>query len=888
MCMCYRHNNKNVTLHFFTVCSLLRNGVLGIFGPLSSPTSMHVQSICDALEIPHLETRWDFQKERNDLSINLYPRPHILSRAFIELINAWDWKTFSILYEENEGIMRMQDVLNEAVEENWKISVYQFTPGKPYREAFWRIRATGERNIVLDVKTENIAKVLKHAQQVGMMTEHHSYLITSLDVHTVDLEDFKFGRTRISSLRLIDNTSTEYEEWVRMSEKNPSRIPHPGNVLTQSALLYDAVKLFSLALQELDQSQAIDVTSVNCENELPWTHGSSVVNYMRPITFKGVTGLVSFDQKGFRNSFLISVMTTTEEGLVKVGTWSEEKGLQVTDDFLSYYVKISMVNKTLVVATLINEPYTMYREASERKEGNERYEGYCIDLIAEIAKILKFNYTFTLVKDNAHGVANKDGVWNGLIGELMRGAADIAVVDLTITSKREAAVDFTHPFMYTGISILFKKPTQKVTSLFSFLSPFSMVVWVYVLGAYVGVSVILFVVGRLSPYEWDNPHPCRQDDQVLMNDFSLLNSFWFTTGSLMQQGSDLQPKSMSTRTIAGIWYFFTLITISSYTANLAAFLTVEKTVFPIESAEDLSMQSEIKYGCVEKGSTRSFFEDSTIATYQRMWKFISSDKSNFVASNSIGKERVARGNYAFLMESAAIEYIVERNCNLTQIGSNLDSKGYGIATKKDSPFRTPLSRAILKLQESGVLQTLKDKWWKQKRGGGACAGDDKGGQGVNELSLDNVGGVFVVLVGGLIVSIATAALEFLWRSRKMAQDRSNLCSEMASDMKFALSCQSSTKAAKKRGAPHNRISAFISDAEVVGREESRCPIPTHSGFNERSLSDEQHEVLMSSAVHHYPGNVIKRSHQLHHQITGSSEGKSSSTSAQDQALFSNY
>ena len=292
---------------------------------------------------------------------------------------------------------------------------------------------------------------------------------------------------------------------------------------------------------------------------------------------------------------------------------------------------------------------------------------------------------------------------------------DMAVADLTITSKREEAVDFTLPFMNTGISILFKKPTTKVTTLFSFLSPFSMVVWIYVVGAYVAVSVILFLVGRLSPYEWDNPHPCRRDEQVLENDFSLLNSFWFTIGSLMQQGSNLTPKSLSTRTVAGIWYFFTLITISSYTANLAAFLTVEKVVYPIESAEDLSKQTDIKYGCVATGSTRSFFQESTIPTYQRMWEFMSSDPENFVPSNKAGKERVLKGNYAFLMESASIEYIVERNCNLTQIGGLLDSKGYGIATKKDSPYRTPLSQAILQLQESGVLHTLKDRWWKQKR-----------------------------------------------------------------------------------------------------------------------------------------------------------------------------
>ena len=36
-----------------------------------------------------------------------------------------------------------------------------------------------------------------------------------------------------------------------------------------------------------------------------------------------------------------------------------------------------------------------------------------------------------------------------------------------------------------------------------------------------------------------------------------------------------------------MWFFFALIMISSYTANLAAFLTVETLEKPIESAEDL-------------------------------------------------------------------------------------------------------------------------------------------------------------------------------------------------------------------------------------------------------------------------------------------------------------
>lgn len=68
------------------------------------------------------------------------------------------------------------------------------------------------------------------------------------------------------------------------------------------------------------------------------------------------------------------------------------------------------------------------------------------------------------------------------------------------------------------------------------------------------------------------------------------------------------PKALSTRIVGGIWWFFTLIIISSYTANLAAFLTVERMESPIDSADDLAKQTKIEYGVVEDGSTMNFFK----------------------------------------------------------------------------------------------------------------------------------------------------------------------------------------------------------------------------------------------------------------------------------------
>lgn len=71
-------------------------------------------------------------------------------------------------------------------------------------------------------------------------------------------------------------------------------------------------------------------------------------------------------------------------------------------------------------------------------------------------------------------------------------------------------------------------------------------------------------------------------------------------------------QATSTRIVGGIWWFFTLIIISSYTANLAAFLTVERMITPIENAADLAEQQDISYGTLEGGSTMTFFRVSIL------------------------------------------------------------------------------------------------------------------------------------------------------------------------------------------------------------------------------------------------------------------------------------
>lgn len=69
------------------------------------------------------------------------------------------------------------------------------------------------------------------------------------------------------------------------------------------------------------------------------------------------------------------------------------------------------------------------------------------------------------------------------------------------------------------------------------------------------------------------------------------------------------------RIVSAVWWFFILILISSYTANLAAHLTFERMVPTINSPEDLAAQTEVQYGTLYHGSTWEFFRVSTLLNF---------------------------------------------------------------------------------------------------------------------------------------------------------------------------------------------------------------------------------------------------------------------------------
>lgn len=85
------------------VCRQLQNGVQALFGPSDALLGPHVQSICEALDVPHMESRLDLESNSKEFSINLYPSQSLLNSAFKDVIRFLNWTKVAIVYEEDNG-----------------------------------------------------------------------------------------------------------------------------------------------------------------------------------------------------------------------------------------------------------------------------------------------------------------------------------------------------------------------------------------------------------------------------------------------------------------------------------------------------------------------------------------------------------------------------------------------------------------------------------------------------------------------------------------------------------------------------------------------------------------------------------------------------------------
>nr|CAD7570804.1 unnamed protein product [Timema californicum] len=462
-----------------------------------------------------------------------------------------------------------------------------------------------ETHIIIDCDTNNVISLLQQAKEVGMMGDYQGYFITSLDAHTLDWSEFLHHQTNLTFLRMVDPSRAQVQnaiqdwgynekrygrvldlrpETVRVSttrrgtdcigppfspgkydieevrscigppssdspgrydEKRYGRVLdlRPVTFQTEAALMYDAVQVFAKALHEVDLAENVMVPSLSCDSEEPWDYGPTIIDYMKQashedgfsptiLEFPGMTGMVRFDEEGRRTDLTLHVVEVYRDGVTKTAVWDSINGLSLVWSYNDTLAEVqrNVQDKIFIVASIIGEPYLTYTKPLGEYTGNDRFEGYSKDLIEAIADNLKFKgYQLILARDGKNGVSLFH------LSTMLFVGVPCSVPCVERLFHLGSRID-------VRISILFSQLPKEPPNVFSFLKPFSFDVWLFMATAYLGVSIILFVLCRMTPYEWDNPHPCDPDPEELENSFNMLNCLWFSIGSLMAAGCDILPK----------------------------------------------------------------------------------------------------------------------------------------------------------------------------------------------------------------------------------------------------------------------------------------------------------------------------------------------------------
>uniref|UniRef100_W8CAB7 Glutamate receptor ionotropic, kainate 2 n=1 Tax=Ceratitis capitata TaxID=7213 RepID=W8CAB7_CERCA len=865
-------------------CELLSDGVAAIFGPSSKATSDIVAIIANATGIPHMEFDWSIASPaqnilNNRMTVNVAPSVAMISKAYYNIIkNHYGWDEFTIVYETKAGLTRLQDLMNIN---NLNFDLIKLRYIEDYKNdlrVLWKetSETLHEHKIILDCDANSLQTLFETAKEFKLFTLFKYWFLTDLNTHNSALRrmynpDYRANITSVRLKLVEDNPFSRKKTRIRPIDKIFS------NQVMLPILMYDAVVLYANAARNVITTlRQFTEPQMRCEFDYPsrpWYIGREIVEEMKTISEDDVdppfkTENFKIDENGQRKQFNLEIYKPTTNDIMVVwkpdGSLSPPTSLQAAlGGATSTAPDFSLARKTFIVATRFEEPYFMLKEDHETLRGMEKYEGYAVDLMQKLADLMEFNYEFLV--ERTTGKMNPDtGEWDGMIRRLIDHQAHIAISDITITQARRRVVDFTVPFMQLGISILYYRRKPAAKNPYAFLEPFAEEVWYNLMLTQLIMTLLFVVLARFSHHEWTNPNPTESDPDELENIWNNSNSFWLMIGSIMQQGCDILPKGPPMRILSSMWWFFTLMMVNAYVANLAASLTNNKLTSEFDSLSSLIDQSKVKYGTLSGGSTSVYFSESNETDYKRAWnQMISFTPSAFTSSNKEGVDRVRKeeGKYAFLMETTSMSYNIERSCDLKQVGSQFGEKHYALAVPLGAEYRSNLSVSLLKLSERGELFNLKRRWWKPRDEINCTRPTDNDG---DELSIIELGGVFLVLGGGVLVSFIIGICEFLWNVQTVAAEekttrwqafKAELCfvlkfwitkkpAKISESTKSSISSKSSSKRSTDRSRSHSRSHSYVSGRS---RRTTKSKTSHHERVRERNR--ERERSVHSRSVH---------------------------------------
>ncbi|XP_066591394.1 glutamate [NMDA] receptor subunit 1 isoform X2 [Prorops nasuta] len=592
------------------------------------------------------------------------------------------------------------------------------------------------------------------------------------------------------------------------------------NANDEKAHINDSLRVLVSALREMNQTKEITKAPKDCSDSGSiWETGKRLFEYIREQNLTdGATGLVAFDDNGDRIYAEYDIVNIQGYGQqASVGQYfypsnGTKMKLTVNESAILWPGRLKtkpegfMIPTHLKVLTIEEKPFVYVRETADgescqteeilcphfnvtegapsslNNSGMRTYccRGYCIDLLKALSKTINFTYSLALSPDGQFGsyMIKNSSVggrkeWTGLIGELVNERADMIVAPLTINPERAEFIEFSKPFKYQGITILEKKPSRSST-LVSFLQPFSNTLWILVMVSVHVVALVLYLLDRFSPF---GRFKLANTDGTEEDALNLSSAVWFAWGVLLNSGiGEGTPRSFSARVLGMVWAGFAMIIVASYTANLAAFLVLERPKTKLTGINDARLRNTME------NLTCATVKGSAVDMYFRRQVELSNMYRTMEANNYDTAEDAIRDIkigklMAFIWDSSRLEFEAAQDCELVTAGELFGRSGYGIGLQKGSPWADAVTLAILDFHEIGFMEDL-DKHWILQGNVQQCEQFEKT---PNTLGLKNMAGVFIVVAVGIVGGVALIIIEMAYKKHQIRKQKKMELARHAAD-----------------------------------------------------------------------------------------------------------
>ncbi|XP_034890045.1 glutamate receptor 2.1 [Populus alba] len=809
--------------------------------------------------------------------------------AISALVQIFKWREAVPIYVDNvygEGIIPYLIDALQAVDARvpYRSVISPSATDEQIVEELYKLMGMHTRVFIVHMYGSLGTRLFAKAKEIGMMSEGCVWIMT--DGLTADLlssPNPSVTRTMQGVLGVkpyVPSTKELQDFRVRWKRKfqqdNPYIIDAELNIYGLRG--YDAATALALAVEKagttnfgfrkasVSSSSSTDLATLGVS-----FNGPTLLQALSNTSFKGLTGDYHFVD-GQLQSPAFRIANVNGNGGREIGFWTPKEGL-VKQFVASNGTNSNSVSgistvifpgdttavpkgwglptkeKKLRIGVPVKSSLRQFVDVTRYPSSNTTIvTGFCIDVFDTVVKTLPYDLPYEYVPF-AKPDGKSAGTYDDLVYQVYLKNFDAVVGDITILYSRSLFIDYTLPFMESGVSVIVPLEGHNIENAWFFLKPLTWDLWVSSLLFFVFIGFVVWVLEHRINGDFRGP-ASHQAGTIL----------WFSFSTMVFAQRERVVSNLS-RVVVIIWCFVVLILTQSYTASLSSLLTVQQ--LKVTDVNEL----------IKKGEYVGYHKDSFIL---RILLGLGFDKSKLIAYSSpeeclelFSKGSGNGGIAAAFNEVPYIKVFLSKYCSkYSMIDATLNTGGFGFVFPKGSPLVPDISRAILNMIEGDKMKEIQDKWF----GNQTSCPDSGTSVSSNTLSIKSFWGLFLIAGIAALSALIIFIVMFVHQEGRVALRPSDSTTSIWSKIRHLFSIfnqrdftshievngihlPSMGMASQSGNSAHTEIHGYPSSAGCDTSRNSQSP----------QVKDNQ----KSNVNHETPPRTDQRSNAIIHQRTNS-------------------